>query len=117
MNQLTLFDSPRPSGDVPIARNTDPQTSHDAARKTKAVQSELQAMCLGLWVKLNADMTVKEVASQVMARCFPEISKTDERYPTQLDNCRKRANEVANKHCMELQERRNGCRVFRLKEQ
>jgi hypothetical protein len=116
LKQKTFFDDAEPVAVAPIARRSDPVTSHEAAAKTESVRTELQAMCLGLWVKTNAAMTVKEVAAEIMRRCFPEIKKTDERYPTQLDNCRKRANEVANKHCIKLQERRDGCRVFRIKE-
>lgn len=116
MRQTTLFDEAEPVAVASIARRSDPETSHDAAKKAESGRTELQSLCIGFWVQTNAAMTVKEVAAEIMRRCFPEIKKTDERYPTQLDNCRKRANEVANKHCIKLQERRDGCRVFRIKE-
>ena len=129
MKQPTLFDRtfyPRTEfadtcstkgmkGEVPIARKSDPQTSHDAAKKTESGRTELQALCLGLWRVTGDAMTVKEVAVEVMRRCFPEIKQTDKRYPTQLENCRKRANEVANTHCEKLDLRRDGCRVFRVR--
>lgn len=116
MGQRTLFDEPETVA-TPIARASDPETSHQAAAKTESGRTELQMICLGVWMKLNAAMTVKEVAAEVMRRHFSHIRQTDERYPTQLDNCRKRANEVANKHGVKQEERRDGCRVFRIKSQ
>jgi hypothetical protein len=114
MLERTLFDDELEVA-TPIARASDPETSHEAAKKTESGRTELQAKCLKVWSNEGREMTVKEVALLVMDRCFPEIKKTDEHYTTQLENCRKRSNEVANRHCEKLELRRDGCRVFRVR--
>ena len=129
MTQRTLFDRPQArtefadtcstkgmKGETPIARKSDPQTSHEAAEKTDSTRTDLQDKCLQVWKSCRCEMTVKEIAQIVMDSFFFGIARTDDRYPTQLDNCRKRANEVANMHCEEVQGvKRNGCRLWKLK--
>ena len=58
MHQQTLFDDDRPAK---IARDTDPETSHDAAAEMRPTLSALESRMADVW-RQNGPLTANEAA-------------------------------------------------------
>jgi hypothetical protein len=118
MNQLTLFDRPQHrtefadtcstkgmKGEVPLARRSDPPTSHKAATETEPQLSGLQSCCMIILGRALSPRTANEIA----AECVRQYGKMAESYRKRLHElvglgkaieCGERACEVTGKSAM-----------------
>lgn len=85
MTQLELFTDRKRARPAPIARSTDPATSHDAAATIDT--GSLQGRCLAVLV---GDMTANEIAHAASAKFYG-----------MPDSYRKRVHELVRKHLAE----------------
>lgn len=93
MRQPTLFDEPE-SKATPIARASDPVTSHKAAAKTESGKTRRQLQCLEVLRDSGQAMTSKELAHACIDRFCPDVKKNAAAFSDELSNFRKRADEI-----------------------
>jgi hypothetical protein len=117
MRQPTLFSDER-SEETPIARSSDPVTSHTAAEKIKRVVTAMHAMVLAVLRKAGQPMTSAELAKACCDEYCSELATEPVLYAKKLDNFRKRADEIKRNPdlCVILNDERNGGQLFQPKE-
>ena len=115
MNQLTLFDIPASS--APIARHSDPITSHKAAERIQRTVTARQLECLEVLRNYGQPMTSNELAKACCDRFCGELRVDPVQFAKKLDNYRKRADEIKRnpKLCVMLDAERDGGQLFRAK--
>ena len=113
MRQPSLFP------DTPIARNSDPITSHKAASKTERGRMARQQLCLEVLRDAGQPMTSSEIAEACCSRFCPDLRSRPVEFSRELSNYRKRADEIKRNPnlCVILDEERNGAKLFRVKGQ
>ena len=117
MTQLTLFDSPASS--APIARHSDPITSHKAAERIQPTITARQQQCLEVLRNFGQPMTSNELAKACCDRFCSDLKVDPVQFAKKLDNYRKRADEIKRNTdlCVILETERNGGQLFRAKQQ
>nr|DAK61534.1 MAG TPA: HTH domain protein [Caudoviricetes sp.] len=117
MSQLTLFGE-QEARPAPIARSSDPVTSHNAADKVQCVVTNRQRQCLEVLKEFGNPMTSNELAAACCEKFCSDLRYDPQQYAKRLDNFRKRADEIKRNDelCIRLNEERNGCQLFRAKE-
>lgn len=133
MNQQTLFDRtfyPRTEfadtcstkgmkGEVPpIARHSDPITSHKAAERIQPNITARQQQCLEVLRDFGQPMTSNELAKACCDRFCSDLRFDPLQFAKKLESFRKRADEIKRNPnlCEMLEDERNGCQLFRAKE-
>lgn len=119
MGQRTLFDEAEPVVAPPIARRSDPQTSHDAAKKAEAIRTETVDRCFAILKAAGEPLTAEEIAFRAVNEYLPGLTKFTGEYVNAVGNHRKRAHELHNVFGLaEIIEgqRRNGSRLMKVKE-
>jgi hypothetical protein len=116
MRQKTFFDEPE-AKPTPIARNSDPVTSHKAAAKTAKVVTAQHAIVFGVLKRCGHPMTAKELAKACCEEFCSHLANDKEAYADKLSNYRKRADEIKRDPglCVKLEEERDGGQLFRAK--
>lgn len=92
MGQLLLFGSSEPA--TPIARRSDPVTSHKAAAKVKHVVTARQLQCLDVLREHGQALNSKELAAMCCEKFCHELKVDPKAYADKLENFRKRADEI-----------------------
>ena len=112
MNQLTLFDAPAPT--APIARNSDPITSHKAAERIQPTVTARQLQCLEVLRNFGQPMTSNELAEACCDRFCSDLKVDPVQFAKKLDNYRKRADEIKRNPdlCEMLDAERDGGQLF-----
>ncbi len=117
----TLFDTDEAPATkaTPIARASDPVTSHKAAAKVEKVVTVRQLQCLVVLKEHGKPMTSNELAAACCEKFCGDLKVDPQQYAKKLDNYRKRADEIKRnpKLCIILEEERNGGQLFRVKGQ
>jgi hypothetical protein len=110
MSQLTLFDIPEAT--APIARHSDPVTSHKAAERIRQLQ------CLEVLREHGQPMTSSELAEACCGRFCSDLKVDPVQYAKKLDNFRKRADEIKRNEdlCIRLDAERDGGQLFEAKD-
>jgi len=119
MKQKTFFDEAEPIVVAPIARRSDPQTSHDAAKKAEAIRTETVDRCFAILKAAGEPLTAEEIAFRAVNEYLPGLAKFTGEYVNAVGNHRKRAHELHNVFGLaEIIEgqRRNGSRLMKAKE-
>ena len=113
MNQLTLFDAPAPSD--PIARHSDPTTSHKASERIKPTITARQQQCLEVLRDFGQPMTSNELAKACCDRFCSESAVDPVQFAKKLESFRKRADEIKRNPelCEILEAERNGGQSFK----
>ena len=93
MRQPTLFDEPETKA-TPIARATDPVTSHKAAAKMEPVITAMHALVLAVLKKAGRPMNSAELAKACCDEYCSELVSEPVLYARKLNNFRKRADEI-----------------------
>jgi hypothetical protein len=93
MRQPTLFDE-EPIAAAPIARASDPVTSHKAAAKTESGKTRRQMQCLEVLRDSGRAMNANELAQACVDRFCPEVRSNPDLYSHEKSNFRKRADEI-----------------------
>ena len=116
MSQLTLFDFPEAT--APIARHSDPITSHKAAERIQPTVTARQLQCLEVLRDFGQPMTSNELAEACCDRFCSDLKVDRIQFAKKLDNYRKRADEIKRNTdlCIRLEEERDGGQLFRAKE-
>ncbi len=91
MTQLTLFDAP---ASPRLARKSDPIPSHTAAAQVSATVTIRQERCLSVLRALGYAVTSKQLARECVQRFVPEARFNADLYTSELNNYRKRADEI-----------------------
>lgn len=117
MTQLTLFDAPTKS--PPIARASDPITSHKAAERIQPTVTTRQLQCLAVLRQHGQPMTSNELAALCCDQFCSDLKVDRIQFAKKLDNYRKRADEIKRNPdlCIRLESERDGGQLFRAKEQ
>jgi len=117
MRERTLFEL-EPEVETPIARASDPVTSHKAAAKTESGRTGRQLQCLEVLRDSGRAMTSKELAHACIDRFCPDVRKNAAAFSDELSNFRKRADEIKRnpKMTVRLGTERDGGELFRAKE-
>jgi len=100
----------------PIARRSDPITSHKSAARIESTRSETQQRCLEVLKKSNTPLCANRLATA----CCNEYGceGTDKQKRNIWDNYRKRSHEIFRNAELTVEVgRENGARVFRAKVQ
>lgn len=129
MIQKTLFDRVYPPtefadtcstksirGEVnPIARRSDPITSHKAAERIQSTVTARQLECLEVLRDFGQPMTSNELAKACCDRFCSELAVDPVQFAKKLDNYRKRADEIKRNPelCEILEGERNGGQLFK----
>ena len=114
MRQTTLFDEPETKA-APIARASDPKTSHDAAATVAANRTETQQRCLLILAKSQVPLCANRLATLCCQAYGCEGSDKQKR--DIWGNYRKRSHEIFRNAELTVEVgRENGSRVFRAKE-
>ncbi len=118
MGERFLFDEPETVA-APIARASDPVTSHKAAEKVQKTVTAQHALVLAVLKRRGVPMTAKELAKACCDEYCSHLINDREAYAAKLDNYRKRADEIKRNTdlCEKLEEERNGGQLFKAKEQ
>ena len=116
LKQKTFFDA-EPVAVAPIARASDPVTSHKAAAKTEKVVTAQHAIVLGVLKRRGHPMTSKELAKACCEEFCSHLENDKQAYADKLSNYRKRADEIKRNPdlCVKLDEERDGGQLFRAK--
>lgn len=116
MSQLTLFDTPEAT--APIARHSDPITSHKAAERIQPTVTARQLQCLDVLREHGQPMTSSELAEACCDRFCSDLKVDPVQYAKKLDNFRKRADEIKRNPdlCVMLEEARDGGQLFEAKD-
>jgi len=114
MTQLTLFDCP---ASAPIARNSDPITSHKSAERIQPTVTARQLQCLEVLRDFGQPMTSNELAKACCDRFCPELHVDPVQFAKKLESFRKRADEIKRNPelCVILEQERNGGQLFTAK--
>lgn len=118
MRQKTFFEEAEPVVVVaPIARRSDPVTSHKAAAKTEKVVTAQHALVLAVLKRRGHPMTAKELAKACCEEYCSHLASDPEAYADKLSNYRKRADEIKRNPelCVILEQERNGGQLFTAK--
>lgn len=120
MIQGTLFndaEQAEPIAVAPIARRSDPVTSHKAAAKIEKVVTAQHALVLAVLKRKGHPMTAKELAKACCEEYCSHLLADPEAYSARLDNYRKRADEIKRDAslCVKLDQERDGGQLFRAK--
>lgn len=117
MRQKTFFDEADPVAVAPIARRSDPVTSHKAAAKVETVVKAQHALLLAVLKRRGHPMTAKELAKACCEEYCGHLVNEPELYADKLSNYRKRADEIKRNPdlCVRLDEERDGGQLFRAK--
>ena len=117
MRQTTLFDEPETKL-VPIARASDPATSHKAAAKIEKVVTAQHALVLAVLKRSGHPMTAKELAKACCEEYCSHLAADPEVYADKLSNYRKRADEIKRNPdlCVRLDAERDGGQLFKAKD-
>jgi hypothetical protein len=118
MGQRTLFDEPETVA-APIARSSDPVTSHKAAEKVQKIVTAQHALVLAVLKRRGIAMTSKELAKACCEEYCSHLVGDREAWSDKLSNFRKRADEIKRNPdlCVKLDEERDGGQLFRAKQQ
>lgn len=116
MSQLTLFDFPEAT--APIARHSDPVTSHKAAERIELTVTARQLQCLEVLRDFGQPMTSNELAKACCDRFCSDLKVDPVQFAKKLDNYRKRADEIKRNPdlCEKLEAERDGGQLFTVKE-
>jgi hypothetical protein len=116
MSQLTLFDIPEAT--APIARHSDPITSHKAAERIQPTVTARQLQCPDVLREHGQPMTSNELAEACCDRFCSDLKVDPVQYAKKLDNYRKRADEIKRNPdlCIRLGAERDGGQLFKAKE-
>ena len=114
MGQRTLFDEPETKA-APIARSSDPVTSHKAAAKVQRIVTAQHALVLAVLKRRGIAMTAKELAKACCEEYCSHLANDPEVYADKLSNYRKRSDEIKRNPdlCVKLEEERDGGQLFR----
>jgi len=118
MGQRTLFDELETKA-APIARASDPVTSHKAAAKVRNIVTAQHALVLAVLKRRGIAMTSKELAKACCEEYCSHLVSDREAWSDKLSNYRKRADEIKRNPdlCVKLDEERDGGQLFRAKQQ
>ena len=113
MNYRTLF--PDEVNAAPIARHSDPITSHQAAERIRSTVTARQLQCLEVLRDFGQPMTSNELAKACCDRFCAELFVDPVQFAKKLDNYRKRADEIKRNPelCEILKSERNGGQLFK----
>jgi hypothetical protein len=116
MGERFLFGEPETVA-APIARASDPVTSHKAAAKTEKVAKIARLQCLMVLKEFGKPMTSNELAAACCDRFCNELRSDPKVYANKLSNYRKRADEIKRDPdlCVKLDQQRGGGQLFRAK--
>lgn len=116
MGQLLLFGSSEPA--TPIARRSDPVTSHKAAAKVKHVVTARQLQCLEVLREHGQPVTSKELAALCCEKFCSYLKVDPKAFADKLENFRKRADEIKRNSelCVRIGQERDGGELFEAKE-
>ena len=119
MRQPTLFDCEPQAKAAPIARASDPVTSHKAAAKIDGANSITRMQCLEVLKEHGKPMTSNELAEACCQKYCEDLRYHAVMYARKLSNYRKRADEIKRDPdlCVMLNEERNGGQLYRAKDQ
>ena len=133
MNQLTLFDRVYPrtefadtcstkgmKGEVnPLARASDPITSHKAAERIQGTVTARQMQCLEVLKQHGQPMTSNELAKACCEKFCSDLKVDPIQFAKKLDNFRKRCDEIKRNQdlCERTGQERDGGELFRAKGQ
>lgn len=118
MNYRTLFSTDEPSPVAPIARASDPITSHKAAGRIQPNITARQQQCLEVLRDFGRPMTSNELAKACCDRFCSDLRFDPLQFAKKLESFRKRADEIKRNPelCEMLEDERNGGQLFRAKE-
>ena len=117
MRQPTLFDE-EPIAAAPIARASDPVTSHKAASIVAKTLTIRQMQCLTVLREHGEAMTSNELAKACCDKFCDDLQCHPVMYAKRLDNFRKRADEIKRDPdlCVRIGQERDGGELFKAKE-
>lgn len=100
---------------APIARHSDPTTSHKAAERIQPTVTARQLECLEVLRNYGQPMTSNELAKACCDRFCGDLKVDPVQFAKKLDNYRKRADEIKRNPelCEILEAERNGGQLFR----
>ena len=113
MNYRTLFtDELEPA---PIARHSDPTTSHKSAERIQPTVTARQLECLEVLRNYGQPMTSNELAKACCDLFCGDLKVDPVQFAKKLDNYRKRADEIKRNPelCEILEAERNGGQLFK----
>lgn len=112
MGQLLLFSGSEPA--TPIARRSDPVTSHKAAEKVKNVVTARQLQCLEVLREHGQALTSNELAKACCDRFCSELAVDPVQFAKKLESFRKRADEIKRNPdlCVRIGQERDGGELF-----
>ncbi len=113
MNYRTLF--PDEVKAAPIARHSDPTTSHKAAEQIQPTITARQQQCLEVLRDFGQPMTSNELAKACCDRFCSELAVDPVEFAKKLESFRKRADEIKRNPelCEILEGERNGGQLFK----
>ena len=116
MNYRTLFTEELDP--APIARHSDPITSHKAAERIQPTVTARQLQCLEVLREHGQPMTSSELAEACCDRFCSDLKVDRIQFAKKLDNYRKRADEIKRNPdlCVRLEAERDGGQLFKAKE-
>jgi len=116
VSQLTFFDIPEAT--APIARHSDPITSHKAAERIQPAVTARQLQCLEVLREHGQPMTSNELAKACCDRFCSDLKVDRIQFAKKLDNYRKRADEIKRNEdlCIRLEAERDGGQLFKAKD-
>ena len=116
MNYRTLFTEELEP--APIARHSDPATSHKAAERIQQTVTARQLQCLEVLREHGQPMTSNELAEACCDRFCSDLKVDRIQFAKNLDNYRKRADEIKRNPdlCEKLEAERDGGQLFKAKE-
>ena len=116
MSQLTLFDCPEAT--APIARHSDPATSHKAAERIQPTVTARQQQCLEVLRNFGQPMTSNELAKACCDRFCADLKVDPVQFAKKLDNYRKMADKIKRNPdlCEMLDAERDGGQLFTAKD-
>ena len=114
MIQGTLFSE---TETAPIARHSDPATSHKASERIQHTVTARQLQCLEVLRNFGQPMTSNELAKACCDRFCSDLKVDPVQFAKKLDNYRKRADEIKRNPelCTILEQERNGGQLFTAK--
>jgi hypothetical protein len=117
MRQPTLFDD-EPKAATPIARRSDPDTSHKAAAVVAKTVTVRQMQCLEVLREHGEAMTSNELAKACCDKFCDDLSYHPVQYAKRFDNYRKRADEIKRDPdlCVRIGQERDGGELFKAKD-
>lgn len=120
MNYRTLFSTDEVTTTIaPIARHSDPVTSHKAAERIQGTVTARQMQCLEVLKQHGQPMTSNELAKACCDRFCSDLKVDPVQFAKKLDNFRKRCDEIKRNPdlCERIGLERDGGELFRAKGQ